>query len=177
MAMIWTYSILLVNWSKSSWHTVLWTSKDYMCMSEEPLMAWCIQDQLPQMHMATEMRIVNDTFISTNPWGSCMAHHVQRQLVSQVLVVESLCLSSHITWGWSTSEVKTPCLILSTHWPYAHFFSFSCFFCTANRLGVITGNIGVKYSHIRIGNLAYIKLWPIISIGWCKSKGFSRQWL
>jgi len=50
------------------WHTALRASEDYVnlvqylsTMSEESLMAWCMEDLLPWMHMTTDLKIAKDS--------------------------------------------------------------------------------------------------------------------
>ena len=117
-------------------------------MSEESLMAWCMEDLLPRMHMTADLRIAKDRLHLNPLWHVT----IQRQQVGQAFV-EGLCFSSHTTWIWKYKWGEDATFnfeyTLAIH-PFLYIFMLVHGRQTSR---VVAGSIGVKYPHIKIGIL------------------------
>ena len=103
-------------------------------MSKESLMAWCMEDLLPRMHMTADLRMTKDSLHLNQPMRVLYGTSRFRDSKSAKCLWKA-CASLPIPPEVeSISGVKVPCLISSTCWSYVLFFSSSCFLYAADRL-------------------------------------------
>ena len=168
------------------WHTALWASEDYVRGVSDGMVHEG-SAPLDAHGCRSAWGWQKKACISTSPCMRVlyMAHHVSETASQPGVCRRFVLLFPYRLSLRILSGVKMPCMF---NFKYmlgicSLLFIFMFLVRGGQTSGVVAGSIGVKNPHIKIGILAsvpkssctYVKSCPIVGIGWCQSKGFSRQ--